>query len=109
MFATPSSLLLERVVKEYHFWRRTNLIRTSFGEANIWIIKPSSTSRGSGIFLTTDLETIVSSSKQIQSRIVQKYIERPLLIKNGLQFRKFDIRQWVLVKGIDPLQIYMFS
>lgn len=40
---------------------------------------------------------------------MQKYIERPLLIGGELSGRKFDLRQWVLVKSIDPLEVYMFS
>jgi hypothetical protein len=78
----------------------------TFGQANIWIIKPSSTARGNGIYLSTDSTTILSSSKAIQSRIVQKYIEHPLIIKteeHPLRNKKFDIRQWVLLKSIEPL------
>jgi len=55
----------------------------------------------------------LKSAKDIQSRIVQKYIEKPLLFKNTpnqyLNNHKFDIRQWVLLKSLDPLEIYMFS
>merc|ERR1719331_881213 len=40
------------------------------------------------------------------NRIVQKYVERPRLLFSG---RKFDIRQWVLVRSFDPLEAYMFS
>lgn len=47
------------------------------------------------------------------ARMVQKYIERPLIIKNNcpknLRNKKFDIRQWVLVKSFVPLKIYSFS
>lgn len=48
-------------------------------------------------------------SQQSQSKIVQKYIEKPLLLTHNGDIRKFDIRQWVLVTSFDPLQIYMFS
>ena len=39
-------------------------------------------------------------------KIVQKYIGRPLILKCG---RKFDIRQWVLVKSFMPLEAYTFQ
>lgn len=51
----------------------------------------------------------------MQNRVVQKYIETPLLfnettLKNSILFkRKFDIRLWVLVKSFRPLVVYSFS
>merc|ERR1712070_157580 len=39
------------------------------------------------------------------NRIIQRYIERPLLFKG----RKFDIRQWVLVRSVAPLRVFLFS
>ncbi len=45
--------------------------------------------------------------------MIQKYIERPLIIKDNcpknLRNKKFDIRQWVLVKSFVPLRVYSFS
>lgn len=90
-----------------------NLKNDTKNSSNIWIIKPSSNARGNGIYLEIDLGSILKSAKDIQSRIVQKYIEKPLLFRNTpysyLNNHKFDIRQWVLLKSLDPLEIYMFS
>ena len=39
-------------------------------------------------------------------KIVQKYIEKPLILDCG---RKFDIRQWVLVRSFVPFEAYIFE
>jgi Tubulin-tyrosine ligase family len=41
--------------------------------------------------------------------VVMKYIENPLLFPVNQELFKFDIRQWVLVTSIDPLEIYVFN
>lgn len=69
-------------------------------EVPYWIEKPSSSSRGEGI-------TVVSSSTSDppqNSFVVQRFIERPLLI-NGRH--KFDVRLYALVTSVAPLRIYM--
>ena len=57
---------------------------------NLWIIKPGSQSRGRGIEIHSDLDEM--QRRMIQSGltiwVVQKYIERPLIILG----KKFDIR-----------------
>ena len=69
---------------------------------NIWILKPGENSnRGNGITVCNTLKDIVSeinsSEKAEHTHIVQRYIERPLLISN----RKFDIRVYALLTSVN--------
>ncbi|KAG7384621.1 hypothetical protein PHYPSEUDO_002435 [Phytophthora pseudosyringae] len=86
-------------------------------DSNVWICKPSNLSQGRGIELCSSFQGLVEitlpgggndeemgvrAGNSVSSGVkwvVQKYIERPLLVQNG---RKFDIRQWVLITGIEP-------
>ena len=52
---------------------------------------------------------MLAAAAKTQSKIVQKYIEKPLLLTHFNESRKFDIRQWVLVTSYDPLKIYVFD
>jgi len=76
-----------------------------FGQ-NVWIIKPGTNSKASGVECMNSLVDLVRNSENMPNRIVQKYIERPLLLCSG---RKFDIRQWVLVRSVAPLRVFLFS
>eukprot|EP01119_Soliformovum_irregulare_P016060 TRINITY_DN4618_c0_g1_i1.p1 TRINITY_DN4618_c0_g1~~TRINITY_DN4618_c0_g1_i1.p1 ORF type:complete len:440 (-),score=104.32 TRINITY_DN4618_c0_g1_i1:52-1371(-) len=76
------------------------------GDRNIWIVKPGTGARGIGIRLFDNLDTLFAyTDSQPSSYIVQKYVEKPMLIQN----KKFDIRQFVLVTGLDPLTIFFFE
>lgn len=74
------------------------------GSNNIWILKPSGLSRGRGIKCTDSLNEILMKALG-STYLVQKYIERPLIIMK----RKFDIRLWILVTSVSPLIIWAFK
>lgn len=77
---------------------------------NIWIIKPGeNTNRGKGISVSNSLEeirAIVNEKCSTHTCIIQKYIDRPLLINK----RKFDIRCFALLTSINSnLQGYFYT
>ncbi|XP_034951479.1 tubulin glycylase 3A-like isoform X2 [Chelonus insularis] len=78
------------------------------GVLNIWILKPGNKSRGRGIVLMNKLEDVVAkvnpANKSDTRYVVQKYIEKPLLIYST----KFDIRQWFIVTCAQPLTLWMY-
>jgi Tubulin-tyrosine ligase family len=77
------------------------------GMEDIWIVKPVGLSCGEKIVCTKNIIGVLRAAKDLMYKcVVQKYIERPLLVRSH---RKFDIRQWVLVTSADPLVLYGFS
>ena len=67
---------------------------------NNWMIaKPSRGCGGGGIFLFKGIFTPPFSNNEF---VIQKYISKPLLVEN----KKFDLRLYVLIKSLDPLECY---
>ncbi|CAI6373504.1 unnamed protein product [Macrosiphum euphorbiae] len=79
------------------------------GITNTWIIKPTSNCSGHGIMLSRDLQTIkqkIPKSDVFRNNyILQKYIERPLLVYTC----KIDLRQWFLVTSMNPVVVWMYK
>ncbi|XP_046734970.1 tubulin glycylase 3A-like [Diprion similis] len=78
------------------------------GMRDIWILKPSDKSLGKGIVLIDRLSDILNklnlTAREGMQYVVQKYIERPLLVYN----KKIDVRQWFLITSTHPLVVWMY-
>ncbi|XP_075416557.1 tubulin polyglutamylase TTLL11 isoform X2 [Tenrec ecaudatus] len=69
-----------------------------------FIVKPDGGCQGDGIYLIKDPRDIrLAGNLQSRPAVVQEYICKPLLIDK----LKFDIRLYVLLKSLEPLEIYI--
>ncbi|KAG8447555.1 hypothetical protein GDO86_014889 [Hymenochirus boettgeri] len=69
-----------------------------------FIVKPDGGCQGDGIYLIKDPSEIrLMGSLQSRPSVVQEYIGKPFLMDK----LKFDIRLYVLLKSIEPLEIYI--
>ena len=67
----------------------------------VWICKPADLSRGRKIYLLRDVDDLAYDC----NTVVQRYIERPLLIGGY----KWDLRVYVLLVGGERLRIFLFK
>lgn len=68
-------------------------------------LQPAHTGQGHGIILSDNEDDVIAKVKrQKTSYLVQKYVERPLLVHNT----KFDLRQYFLI-SIDETKFRCFS
>lgn len=73
---------------------------------NAWIIKPTAMNRGRGILIKDSykqIEEFLMGDVPRRAYVVQKYIERPLLIDK----RKFDIRMFLLITSC-PRKVFLY-
>eukprot|EP00039_Didymoeca_costata_P017344 m.320948 g.320948 ORF g.320948 m.320948 type:complete len:403 (-) comp16524_c0_seq7:66-1274(-) len=72
-----------------------------------WIMKPTGSAQGKGIFLVTKPHQIRKWSRDSKSQprnyVISKYLDAPLLIGG----KKFDLRLYVLVTSYRPLKAYI--
>ena len=74
--------------------------------AQFWIVKPSSSSQGKGIFITNNFADIVANrDPQGGTSVASHYISNPLLIDQ----LKFDLRVYVALTSVYPLKIYVYD
>jgi Tubulin-tyrosine ligase family len=89
---------------------------------NMWLVKPSYLNQGKGIkvfneltplkehLMSVDRGGLVVDGAAVAASaewVVQKYIERPLLLHGGGVSRKFDLRIWVV--ATDNFDIYVYN
>lgn len=79
--------------------------RKDSGDGNVWIGKASAGAKGQGILISSEATELLDFiDNQGQVHVIQKYIERPLLLEPG--HRKFDIRSWVLLDHQYNIYLY---
>jgi hypothetical protein len=70
---------------------------------DVWLFKPAKDSFARGIQILENYTEIQKS--KFKNFLISRYIMNPMLIRN----KKFDMRAYVLVTGMDPLKIYFYK
>ncbi|XP_057750987.1 uncharacterized protein LOC130969331 [Arachis stenosperma] len=86
---------LSQLIGDYHVRKRKGL-------DNLWILKPWNMARTIDTTVTDNLPSIIRLM-ETGPKICQKYIEEPALF----QGKKFDLRYIVLVRSMNPLEIFL--
>ena len=64
-------------------------------------MKPAAKSRGRGIHVINEITSVIYG----EPMIMQRYLKNPLLL-NGF---KFDLRIYVLVTSVNPLEVFLYN
>lgn len=81
---------------EFDAWRAEAAAKPE----TIWISKPGAGTRGTDIYLVTDIDAV----KPEQNRVLQEYIARPHLLDGY----KYTLRVFVAVTSLDPLRAWVY-
>lgn len=67
----------------------------------LWLLKPKNSSRGRGIRLLSDPTDVPMGDEWL----IQRYLHNPHLIDG----RKYVLRLYVLIRGLEPLRVYRYA
>lgn len=82
--------------------------RKNAGLDNYWICKPYNLARGLDTYITDNL-CFLCRLPGSGPKIAQKYIEDPVLFNRpDVGYVKFDIRYVVLLKSVNPTEVYVY-
>ncbi|XP_066561366.1 tubulin--tyrosine ligase-like protein 12 isoform X3 [Amia ocellicauda] len=79
------------------------------GQDNHWICKPWNLARGLDTHITNNLNYVIRQ-RESTPKVVCKYLEKPVLFeRQEVGPVKFDIRYIVLLRSVQPLQLYAYN
>ena len=73
-----------------------------YNPEDVWLFKPARDLKAHGIKIIDNYNDIKKS--KIDNFLISRYVMNPLLIDN----KKFDMRAYILVTGMNPLKIYFY-
>ena len=73
-----------------------------YNPEDVWLFKPARELKGHGIKIIDNYDDIRDDKHQ--RYLISRYVMNPLLIEN----KKFDMRAYILVTGMNPLKIYFY-
>lgn len=103
----PTTYNLKTELKEFVSYFQN---REAIGLDNHWIIKPWNLARSIDTHITGNLSQIIRLS-QTGPKIVQKYIENPVLFNrpDAGGMVKFDVRYVIVVTSVEPLIAHVYK